>query len=134
VADKKANLLSRGKTIDTISKAQIKIAFLKDRGERKMSAPPLIVNESAVMCQNLLFVQSKIPGRFEPEKLWKQAEIMDVYDINRKAYLMSFAIYKNRDKKLQYFYVTPTHLYALISNELFAYDLKQIIKKEMKDR
>lgn len=132
VANKKANLLSRGKTIDTISKAQIKIAFLKDRGERKMSAPPLIVNESAVMCQNLLFVQSKIPGRYEPKKLWKQAEIIDVYDLNNNSYVLSFAIYKNQNKKLQYFYVTPNHLYALISNELVIYDLKNIIKKEMK--
>lgn len=133
VADKNINLLSRGHTIDTISKAQIKVAFLKDRGERKMAAPPLIVNESAVICQNLLFVQSKIPGRFEPEKLWKQAEIIDVYNLSNKTYLLSFAIYKSQNKKLQYFYVTSTNLYALVSNELIIYDLKKIIKKEMKD-
>lgn len=133
LADKKGNLLSRGHTIDTISKAQIKVAFLKDRGERKMAAPPLVVNESAVICQNLLFVQSRIPGRFEPKKLWKQAEIIDVYNLNNNTYLLSFAIYKSQNKKLQYFYVTTTHLYALVSNELIIYDLKKIIKKEMKD-
>lgn len=132
VIDTKANLLSRGHTIDTISHAQIKVAFLKERGERKMAAPPLMVNESAVICENLLFVQSKISGRYEPENLWKDAEIIDVYNLNNNSYLMSFALYKNEEKKLQYFYVTTTHLYALLGSKLTIYNLKHILKKEMK--
>lgn len=129
--DKKGNLLFRGHTIDTISKAQIKVALLKERGERKMAAPPMVVNESAVICQDLLFVQSKIQGRFEPKDLWKQAEIIDVYNLTTKSYRMSFAIYKNGKEKLHYFYVTHSHLYALIDNDLRVYDLRKILKKEM---
>jgi hypothetical protein len=133
IADNKANLLRRAHTIDTISHAQIKVAFLKGRGEKKMATPPVMVNESAIICENLLFVQSKIKGRYEPKDLWHQADIIDIYNLDKSTYVMSFAIYKNENIKLKYFYITRTHLYVLIDNDLRVYDLKKTIKKEMKE-
>lgn len=132
LADKKTNLLKRSHTIDTISHAQIKVASLKERGEKKMAAPPLIVNKSAVICQNILFVQSKVKGRYEPKDLWKDADIIDVYNISKNSYLMSFAIYKNEGKSLRYFYMTENHLYVLLDTYLQVYELDEILKKEMR--
>ena len=129
--DKNANFEKQGHTIDTISKAQITVAHLKDRNERKMASPPLVVNDLAVVCNKLLFVRSRIHGRFEKEKLWEQAAIIDFYNFEKNRYLMSFAIYEIGSKKLQSFYITPTHLYAIIGNELVAYELQESIKKEM---
>lgn len=132
VADENAKLSYRGHTIDTISHAQIKVAYLKNNTERRMSAPPLTVNANVAVNANLLFVNSKIQGRFEDNKLWKQAAIIDVYDLNKNTYLLSFAIYNIDDKKLQAFKVTDTHLYALMSDELVVYQFRDILKKEMK--
>ncbi|MCD0472544.1 MauE/DoxX family redox-associated membrane protein [Flavobacterium sp. JAS] len=134
VADANAKLIARGHTIDTISHAQIKVVYLKDKTERKMAAPPLIVNANLTVYKNLLFVNSKIQGRFEDQKLWKQAQIIDVYDLSKNTYVLSFALYNIENKKLQSFKVTDTHLYALIGDELAVYELRDIIKKEIKMR
>lgn len=131
VADIKSKLIYRGHTIDTTTKAKIKVAYLKNQTERTMMAPPLIVNANAAVCQNLLFVHSKIKGRYENDLLWKQAAIIDVYDLDKNTYLLSFPIYNNGEKKMDSFWVTATHLYAIMDNELMVYALKSILKKEI---
>ncbi|MBS7233398.1 hypothetical protein KHA90_20490 [Flavobacterium psychroterrae] len=120
----------RGHTIDTITRAKIKVAYLKNSTIRKMSAPPLIVNAHAAISGNLLFVNSKTQGQFEDEKLWKRAFIIDVYDLNKNAYLMSFSVDKIENKKLLSLFVTDEHLYALMENELVVYKLRDIIKEK----
>lgn len=131
VADIKSKLIYRGHTIDTTTRAKIKVAYLKNQTERTMMAPPLVVNANASICQNLLFVHSKIKGRYENDLLWKQAVIIDVYDLNRNIYLLSFPIYNSGEKKMDSFWVTATHLYAMMGNELMVYELKSILKKEI---
>lgn len=132
VAGKDAELISRGRTIDTTSLARLKVSYLKNSSERKMSAPPYIVNAGAAICGNLLFIHSKVRGRFQDEKTWNQAFIIDVYDTNRQSYIMSFPIYKIKDKKLKNIMATRDHLYAIIGNSLVAYEFKTSLKKEMK--
>lgn len=129
VGDKSANLVRTGHTIDTNTTAKIKTAYLKN-GDRTMSSVPLMVNQYSALCGNLLFVHSKIKGKYESDKLWEQASIIDVYDIEKQTYLMSFSIYGIRGKKLNSFYVTKTHLYALIGDQLAVHELKTILKKE----
>ena len=132
VANKNSTLDYRGSTIDTVAHAKIKIAYLKGRTERKMAAPPLTVNAHTAICNNLLFVHSMVPGRYENNTLWKQASIIDVYDLKKNAYVMSFPIYKIDGKELQSLFVTSTHLYALIGEQLVIYELKAILQNEIK--
>lgn len=128
VFQKEGNLSYRTTTIDTINKAQIKVSYLKEGTERKMSAPPLIVNAQAAVCESLLFVHSKIRGRLEKEAIWKQASIIDVYDIAKKTYLFSFLIYSLEKTTLDAFYVTNTHLYAIMGNQLMVYRFHKLLK------
>ncbi|WET03943.1 hypothetical protein P0R33_06290 [Flavobacterium sp. YJ01] len=132
-ADQNLNLAAKGKTIDTISKAQIKVAYLKNRTERKMAAPPIMVNQKASFCGNVLFIQSKIPGKFEPENIWEQGAVVDVYNLKKKSYLMSFTIYGTQMKKLSSLYVTETHLYAIMEDELVVYSLNKNLQNEIKE-
>jgi uncharacterized membrane protein YphA (DoxX/SURF4 family) len=132
IADKKGILDYRGNTIDTIAHAQIKVAYLKGENERKMAAPPLVVNAHSAIYNNLLFIHSKVPGRYENEKVWQQASIIDIYDIKKNKYLFSFPIYQIGNQKLKSFYVTPTHLFALMDTQIVVYRLKRTIKKEIK--
>lgn len=132
VANSFGALKYRGHTIDTTAKAKIKVAFLKDHTVQKMIAPPFIVNANVAVCQTLLFVHSKIKGRYEDDKLWDQASIIDVYDIDKNAYLMSFPIYNVGSAKLDSFLVSPTHLYAIVGTKLLSYQLKPILRKQLK--
>ncbi|WP_431244489.1 hypothetical protein ACQ9BO_09340 [Flavobacterium sp. P21] len=69
-------------------------------------------------------------GKFQDETTWNQAFIIDVYDISRQAYIMSFPIYKIKDEKLKNIMATGDHLYAIIGNSLVVYDFKAILKKK----
>jgi uncharacterized membrane protein YphA (DoxX/SURF4 family) len=132
IAGKKGTLDFRGNTIDTVTHAQIKVAYLKGKNERKMAAPPLVVNAHTSVCNNLLFVHSKVPGRYENEKVWQQASIIDIYTIEKNKYLFSFPIYQIGNQKLRSFFVSPTHLFALMDTQIVVYRLKRTIKKEIK--
>lgn len=132
VADNNLELKYRGHTIDTNKTAKIKVAYLKNNTERKMSAPTLTVNAHSAVYKNLLFINSRVPGKLEDQILWDQAFIIDVYDLNKKSYLMSFAVYKIKGKKLRSIFITEDHFYALMDNELAVYKFRSILKKEIK--
>lgn len=130
VGDKNAEVVLRGNTIDTNSIAKVKVAYLKSRNERTMSTPPPTVNKHAALCGNLLFIHSNIKGKYEDNKLWDQSFAVDVYDVEKAKYVMSFVIYGIEKKKLRSFCVTPTHLYALIDDQLVVHEIRKILKKE----
>lgn len=134
VADQKGRLTLRGNTIDTTTKAKIKVSYIKDSTQRKMSAPPYVVNAKATVCENLLFVQSKIKGRYENDKIWNQASIIDVYDFSRNAYVLSFPVYNLKDDKMKSFRVTHSHLYAVIGRDLVVYDFKDELRNKMENK
>ena len=129
VTDSKLNLNFRGKTIDTISKAQIKISYNKERDERKLSSPPMTVNRTGILHKGLLFVHSALIGKFEDVKMWQQTSIVDVYDYSKSTYIVSFYVYNIAGKKMNRFYVTDTNFYALIDTHIVSYQLSDIIKQ-----
>lgn len=113
----------RENTIDTISKAQLKIARDKKYNQRKFSAPPLYVNKSSAVYNNLLFVNSAIPGRYEDDRLWKEASIIDVYDLAKRSYVLSFCVYNINGKRMKSFVVQNDKLYILIGNSIVQYNM-----------
>lgn len=125
VADKMLNLGYRGKTIDTISKAQIKVVNVASRQERKLAAPPLIVNKTSAVCKNLLFVNSALLGKYEPEEMWKGASIIDIYNLNSNSYQGSFYIYNIKNEKLKNFFVRDNNFYGFIGQHLVHYKLSK---------
>ncbi|SHM89488.1 DoxX family protein [Flavobacterium chilense] len=123
VADSLLNLGYRGKTIDTVSKAQIKVATVTSRQEMKFSAPPVIVNKTSAVCKNLLFVNSALLGKYEPEEMWKDASVIDIYDLNTNSYKGSFYIYHIKNEKLKNFFILGNNFYGFIGPYLVHYKL-----------
>lgn len=111
-ADKKMQLIKRGKTIDTVSKAEIKVAQLS-QGEREMSKPPLIINKASAVFGNLLFIKSKRIGRYEDEKILRDASILDVYNLNDGSYISSVYIYHINGMEMSSFKVVENRIYAI---------------------
>ncbi len=128
VTDASLHLLHRGNTIDTTTRAKIKVQYLKDRKEKKFSAPPLLVNRMSTLHRNLLFVNSTLPGRYDEAKMWKNAHVIDVYDVLNKSYVMSFYLYKIDGQHLDAFIVTDTHLFALMGSNIVLYKLNTALK------
>src|SRR5690606_6770065 len=111
--DNRLNLKKRGHTIDTIGQAQLKIDTIQTdtRNERKLVSS-LMVNPSSFTSDGLLYVRSKIKGRFEPPKTWEQTETIDVYELNTGNYRTSFYIYKETRDPVRRFFVIGKYFYA----------------------
>jgi hypothetical protein len=128
VADPHLKLIYRGNTIDTNSVAKLKIAYLPEQGIKQFSAPPFTVNASSSVFKNLLFVHSNLEGKFESQKLWNQASVVDVYDIVDNSYQFSFYVYHHNSQKMRSFVVSDSYLFALIDDQIVAYSLGNLFK------
>ncbi|WP_433836303.1 DoxX family protein [Flavobacterium anhuiense] len=131
-ADKRGTLLSRGNTIDTISHVSFKVSKFNNGKSFAISSPREVVNAKAAVYKNLLFVHSKIKGRYENEKLWNSSFIIDVYDLKNMTYRMSFPIYHTSGNQLNSLMVSDNNLYALIGTDLVVYKVGEILKREIK--
>ena len=125
VADKNGNLNYRGNTIDTTTKAKLKVVFIKETRQRKIASLPSTVNQVTAFSNNLLFVNSKLIGRYEPKEMWKEASIVDVYDIEKNTYLSSIYIYDVNKSKVKSMLVSGNNLYAIIGHHLHKYRLSK---------
>ena len=120
-----------GTTIDTITKAQLKIAKIKS-GDTKMAAPPLVVNKTATVTNNLLLVNSMLKGRFESTEVWTHATAIDVYDITTNRYLVSFYVYDENGYRMKSCYATQEALYVIIGPQLQKYGYGKQITSQFK--
>lgn len=125
VADSRLGLIHRGNTIDTTATAKLKVVTIASSGETKLGAPPLTVNSASALYRKILFVSSALPGKHESLAMWKKANVVDMYDIEKRTYLMSFYVYHSNGKKMRAFRIEGSHLYALIGNKIIAYRLRK---------
>ncbi|MCZ4319904.1 hypothetical protein O4H26_12995 [Aequorivita viscosa] len=112
-----------GKTIDTVSIAQIKADKDSD-GALKLASPSHPVNVYAATFGNYLYVKSDRLGRFEPKEMLKEASIIDVYNLLEKTYLYSFYIYHYKKNKMNSFVVHGNKLFAIMGKYLVVYELR----------
>ncbi|KAB5488927.1 hypothetical protein FOT42_009965 [Flagellimonas hadalis] len=113
-----------GRTIDTIRFPQIKVATLQKSNQRKMAAPPLIVNKRAAVGNGLLFVQGNLLGRNESEFMWNRASVIDVYDLMDLSYVLSFYVHHIRGEPLKDFLVSEGNFIGIFDQTLVTYKLQ----------
>ena len=71
-------------------------------------------------------------GRYEPESMWNDASIIDVYNIKKRAYISSFYIYNVEKSKLRSFIVRGNKLYGLIGSHIVIYKISDKIISQAK--
>jgi uncharacterized membrane protein YphA (DoxX/SURF4 family) len=124
VSNVSLNTVARGHTIDTISRAQIKVAHIRSNNQNKLAAPPLIVNKRAATFANYLFVHAALMGRYETEAMWDKASIIDVYDFIENTYLFSFYVPNLPDQKMTDFRVIDDVFIALYDHSIVTYAIR----------
>lgn len=110
-------LEKQGKTIDTVSKAEIKVVNLPG-GESKMSTPPLVINKATAAYKNLLFINSERIGKYEDKNMLDYASIIDVYNFITGNYLSSLYVYHIDKQKMKSFRVYGNKLFTLTGHYL----------------
>jgi len=123
--DKDLQLDYRGKTIDTISYAQLDIAEVSSLNQRKIGPRSITVTHQAATSGIYLFLSSDRLGKYELQKMLSQARIIDVYNLNERIYEFSFYLYDFQKEKMREFVVQDDYLYMLAGNHLISHQLKQ---------
>ena len=129
VSNNKLELISRNTTIDTNRHANIKVSINKQTGKQQLSSPPRIVNNLMTVNNNRVFINSKVPGRFENMEMWEKAAVVDVYEITNHKYLGSFYIEDIGEFKAKDMFVINSSLYILGGKKINKYRLNKILIK-----
>lgn len=124
VTDTKLNKATYGKTIDTISKAQLKVVTNSRTNEKKLAKPPVYVNQKSFVHKNYLYVKSGRLGKFESTTMINQASIIDVYNISKNSYEFSFYLQDDKGEKVKDFAINGNHLLSINGSTVLVYKLK----------
>lgn len=127
IMDSNLKLLKRLRTIDTIQKAQIKLAQLSDSETTQMKEPPILINKMSAMSEDLLFVGSERLGKNDDESMLGEASIIDVYNWVKETYEFSFYLYHIKGAKVREFGIYGKYIVALAGNQLSLYELRSPI-------
>ncbi|WP_291127598.1 MauE/DoxX family redox-associated membrane protein [Flavobacterium sp. UBA7682] len=124
IMNPKLELLLTGKTIDTISKAQVKVAKIKSKNQNVLAEQPLLVNRLVATYGNYLFVNSALIGKHEPKIMWDKASIIDVYHLKNNTYAFSFYLYHKQGINMDEFIVIDDYVVNLNGRHLTIERLK----------
>ena len=132
VTNHKLRLSHRWNTIDTNRIAGIKTSYDSTSGKRQLSSPGHVINKIAATYDNLLLVNSTARGKFEADRMWEIASIIDVYDFVEGEYLFSFYIYNGQESKLRDMMPFNSNLFVLVGHELQRYEINKSFNKTRK--
>jgi len=90
VTDTTLTSINRFHTIDTFSRANVKIAAVKSKNYSTLASPPSRINVKSWVHGNLLFVQSPFLAANEDKFEFQAGCPIDVYDFKQGKYLYSF--------------------------------------------
>ena len=121
--DTNLNLLYRGNTIDTTTKANIKVANIKSENSLTLSEPPKIVNLKSCVYDNNLFIISGLKADNESRATFNQSSVIDVYDLQKGVYKFSFYVPNFKGNKIKSFRVFNSDLITISDHYMLKYKL-----------
>jgi len=125
VADTNLKLLYRGRTIDTVRSAAIKIAVEDSARTRSLAyQASSVIQHYSTTSGRYLYTKSDRLGRYEPEDMLGQASIIDVYDLKKQTYEFSFYLYDYENEKVKSFKVFGNLLVGLTQHYIVLYRLE----------
>ncbi|MNY11293.1 hypothetical protein D3C86_1443160 [compost metagenome] len=89
-----------------------------------------MVNRHTTVRGNLLFVNSLLRGKYEGNDVWKHATVVDVYDISKQTYVLSFYVYDEEGFRMKNFFAGDSAMYIISGHYLLKYGYgKRILTK-----
>lgn len=121
VIDTNLKLIRKLKTIDPIDTARFNIAAIQSEDSKVITGPSVLVNAKCAAWKNYLFVQSKIMGRNEDERLFKKSTVIDIYDLQKFEYIGSLYLPNQVAGNIRQFEVVGNHIYTMIGHYIQRY-------------
>lgn len=121
--DTNLNIVLRGKTIDTVSTAQLKVSAVQPDSLMMMSSPALMVNHHSCIDGQNLYIHSDLKANNEDLKTFKQYSVIDVYSLQTNVYKFSFYLQNYQNEKLTSLKVFGKTLLAVHGRYLLSYTI-----------
>lgn len=115
------NVRYRGKTIDTVSHARIKVSEIKKDHSITLASPPLVVNSRSSVSGNYLFVKSAMKASNETGEMFAMVSVIDVYDLRDGQYQYSFYLPNMEDRQLSSFDVVGDTVIANFGTRVYTF-------------
>jgi hypothetical protein len=123
-----------GNTIDTVTRAKVKVRAIDSGKTKTLAVPPPAVNNTAATYSHWLFVNSHLLAQNEHPKAHAEASVIDVYDLTSRAYLFSFYVRSpTKSQSLREFVVRNNILISLFIDQVRIYDLNPAFFQTNKD-
>jgi hypothetical protein len=124
VYDTNLNLDYRGHTIDTFSRAQIKVEHIASENTNTLTYKKFI-NKGTCTSGDYLYINSNLLARNDPPDMFPTMTIVDVYDLREDTYEFSFSVPNyDVDDKIRDFRIFENKVFiALYDRYMVKYDL-----------
>lgn len=120
--DTNLHTIYTGHTLDTNTRAKIKVADMST-GESKFSAPPTYVNNMARIADNRIYILSSLVADNEDRQIRSHNEIIDVFALDTGKYIYSLYIPFEGKERITDFIIKGDQLFALYDHTLNAYSI-----------
>ena len=117
VLDENMSSVHNGKTIDTISRGIIDLAYYKTVEEYRLGGKTIVVNRNGATFDDYLFIESDRLGKYDDLDL-TTTSIIDVYNFVENTYEFSFYLYHDPGEELKDFAVMASKLIAIIGKKI----------------
>ncbi|HEU4555355.1 MAG TPA: hypothetical protein VFS25_21075 [Chitinophaga sp.] len=121
--DTNLNIIYKGRTIDTVAHARIKVAKLVDLQQSTVASPSGVVNRMSCMDDRWLYINSKLMANNERKDEFDKVSVVDVYSLKDGTYHFSFYLPDLGDKKMHSFRVFNKTLVALYDHYVYTFRL-----------
>jgi hypothetical protein len=92
-----------------------------------------MVNRHTTVRGNLLFVNSLLRGKYEEIDVWKYAAVIDVYDLSKRIYLLSFYIYDEEAGRMKNIFAADSAMYVISAHYLLKYGYGKRIQSKINE-
>ncbi len=123
--DSNLDLVSRGKTIDTISRPHLKIgSYPTNEGTTTtFQSPSFDVNKNACCSDGLLYIYSSLRADNENMEDFNRYAVLDVYRVSDSRYQFSFYVPKQKKQPISSIGIYHKTLYTISDQYLSLYQL-----------
>lgn len=122
--DTSLQVLYRAHTIDTVSKAHLKVSMISSEKTRTLSAPPVVVNKRGFISNEKIYIHSALISDHEDRKSFEGSFVIDVYFSLTGRYSFSFYLPQVAGNSLNSLSVTDNAIYTIQDHFLVSYSIR----------
>lgn len=113
----------RSNTLDTFSRASIKVADIESENSKMLTGLPKYINVLASADNNRLYIKSNILAKNENLKSFIEGSTLDVFDTDNHTYIHSINLYNHNNKPLSDFEISKNKIITIYDDNILIHTI-----------